>query len=1287
MRRVTAVFLFAIASLSAMAEEKVTLVNSSFEEAAGPAAGGQPDWTAGPPGWHTWFSQIAKASGGVVNWEATGGRTGARCVSLKKCAGNACVIQHGPIAPGRAYVCSAWTKRTSPASKARLVIRFAKADRSWESNVSVIEEAPVETASEWTRLDAYFTAPKEAAFAVIMLQASDQKAEDVCWFDDVELTALDPGSFIVSSCNWMHPNLRPEGPPVETHHLPWAKPAAWGKVRALFFCKDGHALREPFELAQRMDVDLDYVIASAENKGWFALNNTEIMQRIRENYYDAMVVTGKLDADTVAYLAKHAKGIVFLQAPWGAPKTLKLAAVEGGNALLEPSDAMPEIVGADKDGKETRNPALKFLRTGELNGTRLLEIGYHGSPCYGLTPNLSFDYHLRTGALYWEAYLQLVARTLLCAAGREMPARLVLDYAEGKFRLDGPAGEVETVFADKGNNIVRAAARAPGMIEIPTSVLPGAVACFVTARDSQGRVTGFACARGGREAQSAILSLEPDKPFYAEGEKAQVTIRVKNAGGMRLRVALEDAFGRVHAKAETPAGESATAALDPSNRLSAFNWVNAALMDGERLVDEVRRYVLVPLSREEWLKDYQVGTWNAAGYLPQYAEPTYHRMLRETEHTEGLQGAAGYLAMLSAGLWPISTAYARVPGYSPHKTRETVRTPCLSDPAVRQKMAETAREIAAKEMPYRPLFGYLHDETSLVDSGLDVDTCSCEFCVRRYRDWLKQRYPSLDALNQEWGTSYGAWDDIGFVAYKDIRGKPTFAPWVMYRRFMDWAWAEGVEWTRRHGRQADPGLMLALANTFGPNPFSGRDYYLMCGANDYWMEYNCETRSPMPGGAIRFNFDAVRCFGPNLPNHPWIGYRFEDEYIRFAPWWTALHGATGVAPYGAMSFGPPQGSWAVIFPTLQHTRRGRLYAKELQELKSGIGKLLMNMKRAPAPVAILWSQPSMYVAWAASDQEGNPNNISKKNAYSRYFQSRQAFRQSALAGGRQFDYVSEEQVMQGALRPYRAVALPAAYAISEKLAQELERFVRDGGLLVADADCGLTNEAGRPYADGGPMKKLLDPARPPGKGRTVLLEGPAAESPLTKGLWDGLPRIAEVTSLDGKKSPADYELVLLQDGEQRCLGVLHDYLNDEENYPVRLKLANKAHVYDMRTAQYLGERDAIECDLPPGGCAMYSLSPHRVEGLQIRSAAAEAGKPCSLECEAAGGGKGVRVLRVEAVRPDGAPAPHYSRSVVAENGRAGFAIPFAFNDPSGPWKIIVRDIASGVRTTAEILVK
>ena len=47
----------------------------------------------------------------------------------------------------------------------------------------------------------------------------------------------------------------------------------------------------------------------------------------------------------------------------------------------------------------------------------------------------------------------------------------------------------------------------------------------------------------------------------------------------------------------------------------------------------------------------------------------------------------------------------------------------------------------------------------------DTVRCYCDQCAAAFRDWLKRKYGSLDALNEAWGAvfwsqSYGRWEEI-----------------------------------------------------------------------------------------------------------------------------------------------------------------------------------------------------------------------------------------------------------------------------------------------------------------------------------------------------------------------------------------------------------------------------------------------------------------------------------------------------------------------------------------------
>lgn len=1331
------------------AAESISVVNPSFEdtkaEMKGPAGEG---WTQDgvPPGWHSWIGEVARRGKPILTWEKGDAHTGNRSVSLQACMGGVCVIQNVPVQPKESYLCSVWVKATNPKATCRLNIRWQTQEGKWANTASAPDDLPPNTKpNEWTKLSVPFQAPDNAGFAVILLTASDQKESDKCWFDDVRLQHIAPEDVMIAGCGWLHPNCAPMGKPMETPHVPWAKPYAGGRLKALFLLGNDHNLREHIEIAQRMDIEYDWAFAHSFDAALFAIENNKIMSRLEEGYYDVIVLGTQVTAPMAQGLARRCKGMVVMAyrnpgertAPdgkksisWGSmippvPKDAPLAEAGPDHFICEPLDAMPAI-------PLTGDPSVQKVEVSE-GKTRIARLTFN-TRFFCLTPVFKFDEHLGMGGEYWEAYHQAILRAILWAGSREFPVKVEL-RSEGGSVVMGDLGEKgqglkrEVRICDRLGRVFQGAPD----FAIPKDAASGPATVGVILRDGEGKAVGFAATRVDVKKSPRIVEVRPVEPYYLGTDAAKVRVKIEGpADGMKLFASLTDAFGREHARAEAePKGDGVVLDFPLGNRLSNFNWIDVKLRNGDEVCDAARWYLLAPLPRKPWLDEFQIGTWASSGSMPQYLQPPLHTMMKEAGLTEGLQGADGYLSMLASGLWPISTAYGKVPGFTRWDKKETARKPCLSNPDDRKQMADVARETAAGEIGVCPLLAYLCDETSLVMDDLDLDVCSCEHCVKRFRIWLQERYKSIEDLNKDWATAYKSWEEVGFTTYKDVQAGKTCAPWLMYRRFMDWTWAEGIEWTKKGAKSGDPGILVAMPNTFGPNPFSGRDYYFLSKVNEYRLEYASETRSKGNRGSF---YDALRSFAPEVRDHPWIGYRFDDETILYAPWWTAFHGATGFSVYGTMSLFAGKNSWAQVFPTLQHTRRGRMYADQAKELKEGIGKLLIEARRARPPIAILWSQPSMYVAWVLSGQTGHPMVFSKNNAYGRYFTSRESFRLAATGGGRQFNYLVEKQIAEGALKDYSCLVLPAVYALSDSEIETIRRFVEDGGTVIADVGVGLTNAVGarranhdrvgglfgfrrksespvyverplrlrmspdpitvfgreeiealpgaecEPYEDGVPA--LLRTTR--GKGRTIFLNFVTDRSAELRGVFDGVARIGEVVSADGARRPADYDLVEFEMGAGRYLGVTHFHLNDDPNdEKIVIRLGAAAEVYDVRGRKSLGKKDAIEAAIPPGGAAFYSLLPYRVEGVDVTCGPAKERSKVDVACVVRADGQvGDHVLRVDVLRPDGAAHPAYCRNIVARGGKGVFAIPLALNDPQGRWTVVCRDVATGVEGKA-----
>src|SRR5579863_4800996 len=88
------------------------------------------------------------------------------------------------------------------------------------------------------------------------------------------------------------------------------------------------------------------------------------------------------------------------------------------------------------------------------------------------------------------------------------------------------------------------------------------------------------------------------------------------------------------------------------------------------------------------------------------------------------------------------------------------RHPSLSDAAwlsrVHDRLVETAKFYA----PYRPFFYSLGDESGIADLAAFWDFDFSDESLVPMRRWLRERYGTLRALNQQWGTSFTSWDTV-----------------------------------------------------------------------------------------------------------------------------------------------------------------------------------------------------------------------------------------------------------------------------------------------------------------------------------------------------------------------------------------------------------------------------------------------------------------------------------------------------------------------------------------------
>jgi len=80
-----------------------------------------------------------------------------------------------------------------------------------------------------------------------------------------------------------------------------------------------------------------------------------------------------------------------------------------------------------------------------------------------------------------------------------------------------------------------------------------------------------------------------------------------------------------------------------------------------------------------------------------------------------------------------------------------IRRPCLNDPSFWEEMKPRLQELVSPHVPHEPLLYNLQDELSIGSFASPTDYCFGPHTLSAFRQWLREQYGSLDALESGMG--------------------------------------------------------------------------------------------------------------------------------------------------------------------------------------------------------------------------------------------------------------------------------------------------------------------------------------------------------------------------------------------------------------------------------------------------------------------------------------------------------------------------------------------------------
>ncbi|MFI2618317.1 beta-galactosidase [Streptomyces sp. NPDC018584] len=346
--------------------------------------------------------------------------------------------------------------------------------------------------------------------------------------------------------------------------------------------------------------------------------------------------------------------------------------------------------------------------------------------------------------------------------------------------------------------------------------------------------------------------------------------------------------------------------------------------------------------------------------------------------------------------------------------------------------------------------------------------------ARAFRDWLRLRYTTLDALNHAWGTAfwsqhYSDWQQI--LPPRLAASHPNPTQQLDFKRFSSDALKEYLRAERDVLRAITPDTpvttnFMVMGGIKGMNyadwapevDFVSNDHYVRPGpqARDelsFCANLTSGIAGHRPWFLMEHSTSAVNWQPVNVPKRP--GDLARDSLLHVA------HGADAVCFFQWRQ----SAAGAEKYHSAMVPHAGA--DSEVFRAVTGLGRTLEALApvtgatREPARVAVLFDWES----WWASEQDSHPTSLLD------YHQEALDWYSALLALGIRADVVTTRCDLDA----YDLLIAPVLHVIPETLAKDLTRYVESGGHLVTTYFSGVVDENDHIWLGGHPgaLRELL----------------------------------------------------------------------------------------------------------------------------------------------------------------------------------------------------------------------
>jgi beta-galactosidase len=407
---------------------------------------------------------------------------------------------------------------------------------------------------------------------------------------------------------------------------------------------------------------------------------------------------------------------------------------------------------------------------------------------------------------------------------------------------------------------------------------------------------------------------------------------------------------------------------------------------------------------------------------------------------------------------------------------------CFDHSGVRKEVLGLYNALAER-MKTKPAFlGWdLWSEPLIISWGYAYYLPSPEFCfcphtVARFRDWLKVRYGTLEALNRAWYRRFESWDQVGPNRLSTILSYTDFIDWRSFildklqqdlqARYQTVKRVLPDAVTTSHA--GAPSLFTSPLNAYGsPDDWKMAHVVDFYGTSFYPKHSFPVGRDPGWRGAL---LDFARSSGGDRgfwigelqAGFGTIGLRLSStvtpDDLRMWMWSSLARGAKAVNVYAwyPMSSGFESGGFGLIELDGTITERARAAGAVARTVDANQA-LFAEARPIRAEVAIVYNPLSYMVGGRrppySMGAQGETAAIERNSMMGPY---RALFPSSVPV-----DFIHIDEVTGGKASRYKMVYLPYPLMLTEAAAGALRSYVEGGGSLVSEARPAWNDERGR----------------------------------------------------------------------------------------------------------------------------------------------------------------------------------------------------------------------------------